>query len=126
MYKGKRVNKKYSAEFKICVILDKAKNKLGVKETVRKYGLKSHNTLKQWEHIYLNEGAEGFMAEHRGKRSRGRPRKKQIDIVFDDDLVAENKKLKAQLEYAQMEIEYLKKLDALVRAEEQRNGKKPK
>ena len=126
MCKEKRINKKYSAEFKISVILDKVKNNLGVKETVRKYELKSHNTLKLWERIYRNEGAEGLMKEKRGKKSIGRPRKKPADVAFSDDLITENKKLRAQLEYAQMEIEVLKKLSALVLAEERENGKKPK
>ena len=126
MCKEKRINKKYSAEFKISVILDKVKNNLGVKETVRKYELKSHNTLKLWERIYRNEGAEGLMKEKRGKKSIGRPRKKPEDVAFSDDLITENKKLRAQLEYAQMEIECLKKLSALVLAEERENGKKPK
>jgi len=126
MYKGKRINKKYSAEFKISVILDKVRNNLGVKETVRKYELKNHNTLKLWERIYRNEGAEGLMKEKRGKKSVGRPRKKPADVAFSDDLITENKKLKAKLEYAQMEIEHLKKLNALVLAEERENGKKPR
>ena len=126
MCKEKRINKKYSAEFKISVILDKVKNNLGVKETVRKYELKSHNTLKLWERIYRNEGAEGLMKEKLGKKSIGRPRKKPADVAFSDDLITENKKLRAQLEYAQMEIECLKKLSALVLAEERENGKKPR
>lgn len=117
MYKGKRVNNKYSAEFKICVILDKVKNNLGVKETVRKYGLKSHNTLKLWERIYLNEGAEGFMVERRGRKSQGIPRKKPLP---PEDLIDELQKLRERNEYLEMENEYLKKLDALIRAEEQK------
>ena len=36
-----------------------------------------------------------------------------------EDLIAENQRLR-------MEIEYLKKLSALVLAEEQKNGKRPK
>ena len=36
----------------------------------------------------------------------------------------ENQRLKERLEYLEMENEYLKKLDALVRLEEQQNDKK--
>ena len=42
-----------------------------------------------------------------------------IDKKMEEDLVAENQRLR-------MEIEYLKKLSALVLAEEQKNGKKQK
>lgn len=68
MYNGNRKNNNYSAEFKIRVVIDKVKNNLGVKETVRKYKLKSHNTLKLWERIYRNEGADGLKKERRGKK----------------------------------------------------------
>jgi hypothetical protein len=57
---------------------------------------------------------------------KGNPRKKPLDKEIENDLIAENQRLKEQLEYAQMENEYLKKLDALVRAEAKQNGKKRK
>ena len=116
-------NKNYSAEFKISVIMDMRKNHLGYCETVRKYGLGSTqsggaiNTLHRWERIYLEEGATGLMAERRGRKSTGRPRKKPLDKCVEEDLIAENQRLK-------MEIEYLKKLSALVLAEEQEKNKK--
>ena len=42
----------------------------------------------------------------------------------EQDLIAENQRLKEQLEYLQMENDYLKKLDALVREEEQRKNRR--
>ncbi len=116
-------NKNYSAEFKISVIMDMRKNHLGYCETVRKYGLGSTqsggaiNTLHRWERIYLEEGATGLMTERRGRKSTDRPRKKSLDKCVEEDLIAENQRLK-------MEIEYLKKLSALVLAEEQEKNKK--
>ena len=118
--------KKYSAEFKLCVIIDMREHHLSYKETVRKYWEISkgqeHNYTKQiqlWERIFLEEGAEGLMKEHRGKNNtigkRGRPPK--LERKVEEDLIAENQRLR-------MEIEYLKKLSALVLAEEQKNGKK--
>ena len=75
--------------------------------------------VQRWERIYLEEGAEGLMKERRGKNNinnkRGRPPK--LDKKVEEDLIAENQRLR-------MEIEYLKKLSALVLAEEQKNGKK--
>ena len=49
-------------------------------------------------------------------KSSGRPPK--LDKKIEEDLIAENQRLR-------MEIEYLKKLSALVLAEERENGKKP-
>ena len=108
------------------------KNGLSYRETVRKYwGAKTRSEednyksrVKAWERIYLSEGEAGFMTERRGQSAKGRP-KKSLSSETEEDLIAENQRLKEELEYTQMELEYLKKLDALVRAEEQRNGKKP-
>ena len=127
MGKAGRKNKNYSPEFKIGVIMDMREHFLAYRETVRKYwGTKSRaeedkylKTLKGWERIFLEEGAEGLMKERRGKSNtssrRGRPPK--LDKQVEEDLIAENQRLR-------MEIEYLKKLSALVLAEEQKNGKK--
>ena len=120
--------KRYSSEFKLCVIMDMREHHLGYKETVRKYwdiskGQEDNykNIVKKWERIFLEEGAEGLMKERRGRAckasgsNKGRPPK--LDRKVEEDLIAENQRLR-------MEIEYLKKLSALVLAEEQKNGKK--
>ena len=114
--------KKHSGEFKISVILDMRENHLGIMETERKYSV-NHHTIAKWERIYLEEGAEGLMKERRGRASsasgtrKGRPPK--LDKKVEEDLIAENQRLR-------MEIEYLKKLSALVLADERKNGKKQK
>lgn len=123
---GKQKN--YSPEFKIRVIMDMREHRLGYRETVRKYGDTNQgqeenykNTVKRWERIFLEEGTEGLMKERRGRAckasgsDKGRPHK--LDKKFEEDLIAENQRLR-------MEIEYLKKLSALVLADEQKNGKR--
>ena len=129
MGKKGRKQQKYSAEFKIGVIMDMREHHLGYKETARKYGMVNNSyggaldTLHRWERIYLEEGAEGLMKERRGRAckasgsNKGRPPK--LDKKVEEDLIAENQRLR-------MEIEYLKKLSALVLAEERENGKKQK
>ena len=125
MAKKGQIQNRYSTEFKMCVILDMREHRLSYHETVRKYWKdskgKETNYIKQiqrWERIFLEEGVEGLMKERRGKSYRskkGRPPK--LDKKVEEDLIAENQRLR-------MEIEYLKKLSALVLAEEQKNGKK--
>ena len=128
MSKRGTIQQKYSAEFKIGVIMDMREHHLGYRETARKYrevsrgqDLNYMNTVKRWERIYLEEGAEGLMKERRGRACsasgtrKGRPPK--LDKKVEEDLIAENQRLR-------MEIEYLKKLSALVLAEERENGKK--
>ena len=125
MAKKGNKQKKYSAEFKESVIMDMRENHLGYRETARKYGLVI-STLHRWERIYLTEGAAGFMTERRGRGSKGRPRKKPLLPEAEGDLLDEVQRLRERNEYLEMELEYLKKLDALIRAEEERNGRKPK
>jgi len=125
MKKTGRKNKNYSPEFKIRVIMDMREHRLSYHETVRKYELGNDQTggarlmVQRWERIFLEEGAEGLMKERRGKNNtsgkRGRPPK--LDRKVEEDLIAENQRLR-------MEIEYLKKLSALVLADEQKNWKR--
>lgn len=128
MGKTGRKNKSYSAEIKISVIMDMREHHLGYRETARKYwnvsrgqDLNYVNAVKRWERIFLEEGAEGLMRERRGRAcsgggtGKGRPPK--LDKKVEEDLIAENQRLR-------MEIDSLKKLRALVLAEEQKNGKK--
>lgn len=131
MSRKKKYNTKYSPEFKISVIMDMRENHLSYREAARKYWAGERednykNRLKEWERVYLTEGAVGFMVERRGRKSTGRPSKKPLDKEIENDLIAENQRLKERNEYLEMEIEYIKKLSALVLAEEQKNGKKPK
>ena len=122
MAKKGQLFKKYSPEFKLSVILDMRNNNLGYNETMRTYNINSHTVIPNWERKYLEEGIEGLAKDNRGRptingKKRGRPTK--LDKQVEEDLIAENQRLR-------MEIEYLKKLSALVLAEEQKNGKKPK
>lgn len=123
MGKTGRKNKSYSAEYKIGVIMDMREHRLGYRETARKYNLgksgSTVTTIQRWERIFLEEGAEGLMKERRGRAcaasgtKKGRPPK--LDPKVEEDLIAENQRLR-------MEIEYLKKLDALVREREERES----
>ena len=132
MAKKGNKQKKYSAEFKESVIMDMRENHLGYRETARKYGLVTSSmggaisTLHRWERIYLEEGTAGFMEERRGRKSTGRPRKQPLDKAVEEDLIAENQRLKERIQYLEAENEYIKKLSALVYAEEQKSGKKRK
>ena len=127
MAKKGTIHRKYSTEFKISVIMDMREHRLSYHETVRKYELGNdktggaRNMLQRWERIFLEEGAEGLMKERRGRACsaggtrKGRPPK--LDKKVEEDLIAENQRLK-------MEIEYLKKLDALVQKRLQEERKK--
>ena len=128
MAKKGTIQQKYSAEFKIGVIMDMREHHMGYRETVRKYwdvskGQEANykNAVQRWERIYLEEGAEGLMKERRGRACSASGTRKgrtpKLDKKVEEDLIAENQRLR-------MEIEYLKKLDALVQKRLQEERKK--
>ena len=116
-------SKKYSPEFKLSVILDMRENHLSYKETVRRYDLGkidsggARQMLQRWERKYLEEGIEGLEKDNRGRPSKKRGRPPKLDKQVEEDLIAENQRLR-------MEIEYLKKLNALVQERVERECKK--
>ena len=108
--------------------MDMREHHLGYRETVRKYwnisrgqDLNYVKIVQRWERIFLEEGAEGLMKDRRGRAckasgaQKGRPPK--LEKKIEEDLIAENQRLR-------MEIEYLKKLDALVQKRLQEEKKK--
>ena len=127
MAKKGQIYKTYSSEFKISVIIDMREHHLSYNETVKKYELgnpqygAARAMLQRRERIFLEEGAEGLMKERRGRACKASGTRKgrisKLDKKVEEDLIAENQHLR-------MEIEYLKKLSALVLAEERKNGKR--
>lgn len=105
----------FSGEFKQKVVEDMRTNKLSYREAAQKYNLPRHERIRQWERTYLTEGAAGLYVDHRGRKSTGRPAK--LPKQVEEDLLAENQRLR-------MEIDYLKKLNALVSKEERQNRKR--
>lgn len=100
----------YLPEFKQQVIEDMRTNQLSYRETAAKYNIGIHTTIKRWERIYQEKGYEGLKEQKRGRtpgQKIGRP--PLIQKTVQEDLIAENQRLK-------MENEYLKKLNALIRS----------
>ena len=115
MSRGKP-NKRYTPEFKKLVVETMMEERLSYSKPCRRFEVNSRDQIKSWERIYLEEGAEGFAIERRGRGSRGRPPKKLPKDV-EEDLLAEVQRLRA-------ENDYLKNLQALVLEDERHQHKK--
>lgn len=108
----------YSGEFKQSVIEYMHNNYLSATETAIHFRIQTPVVLK-WERIYYEEGPQGLYIERRGKSKNmnSKPKKKNLNKEVEEDLIAENQRLR-------MENEYLKKLNALVQERIKRENKK--
>jgi transposase len=125
--------RRYKTKFKLCVIMDLLKNHLSYCEVERKHwhvtqAADAHfrETIKRWERLYLEGGEKALMAERRGCSHKGGRKPKPVELNDSESLAEENAKLKKRIAWLEMENEYLKKLDALIQAEEQKDGRKRK
>ncbi|HHW39539.1 MAG TPA: helix-turn-helix domain-containing protein [Bacillales bacterium] len=106
-------NKRYTPEFKQQVIETMLREKLSYSETESRFDV-YRKRITDWERVYLSYGVEGFYTERRGRCGTGRPPK--LEKQVEEDLIAENQRLRA-------ENEYLKNLQALV-LEDERKARK--
>lgn len=102
--------KTYSGEIKQKVIEDIRNNNLSFSDAEKKYGI-ADSIISRWDRIYLEEGVKGLYKQRRGRKKGGSNQgyPKQLTKQVEEDLIAENQRLR-------MENEYLKKLNALVQA----------
>ena len=118
---GIEKNKKasYDGKYKQNVVEYMHTNHLSATQTAIHFKLSSGSTVTKWERIYYEEGPQGLYIERRGrsKNMSSKPRKKNLNKEVEEDLIAENQRLR-------MENEYLKKLNALVQERIKRENKK--
>ena len=109
----------YSGNFKQNVVEYMHENHLSCQETAIHFNLAGDYVVSKWERIYYEEGPQGLYIERRGrsKNMSSKPRKKNLNKEVEEDLIAENQRLR-------MENEYLKKLNALVQERIKRENKK--
>ena len=113
-------NRKYNGTQKIEMIERILSEQLSFHEASKEYDI-PRQTIQNWERIYLEEGKEAFLVERRGRACAAigmrKGRKPKLDKQVEEDLIAENQRLR-------MEIDYLKKLRALILEEERQDRKR--
>ena len=109
----------YSGKYKESVLKYMHKNRLSATSTAIKFNLSNNKLINEWERIYYEEGPQALYEERRGKSKNMsfKSRKKKLSKEVEEDLIAENQRLR-------MENEYLKKLNALVQKRVKRENKK--
>jgi transposase len=105
----------YSPEFKMDVIKYMNETGSSLLETAAKFNISAQSTILQWRNILEEEGVDALIKK-RGRPSMNKETKKPINDS-QEDLVAENERLR-------MEVAYLKKLHALIQEKEKLQKKK--
>jgi transposase-like protein len=108
----------YNSEFKYQVIIAMLTQGLSQSETALKFNISSPALISHWHKAYRLHGMSGLTPKPKG---RGAMTKPVITNKPDDEKTPTE--LKRELQYLRAENAYLKKLDALLKAEEQADRK---
>ena len=114
---------RYSGEFKLSVLQHMWDNQLSIVQTAARFDIRNHAIVGIWERTYRDGGAEALVP-----RPRGRPKPMATSVPkpdsSPDDDERSREELLAEVNQLRMELAYLKKLDALVRARPKQAPKK--
>ncbi len=85
--------------------MDMREHHLGYRETARKYKLtvtsesSAATTIRRWERLYLEVGAEGLIKARLFRRRNKQRQTTKLDKKVEEDLIAENQRLRTEIEY---------------------------
>ena len=118
-----RQNQSYTLDFK-GKVLDVINNKfLSLNEACLEFNIPSNSIIITWQKSYDRYGSTGLLAKPRGRPKvmtyKRAKKKSSIPLTREEELLMENESLRA-------ENELLKKLQALIQAEEAEQNKKLK
>ena len=108
----------YSREFKHKVITTMLSQGLSQSEVALKFNISSPALISHWHKAYRLQGMSGLTSKRQGRTAMSKPY--ITDKPDDEKTLAE---LKRENEYLRAEVAYLKKLDALLRKQEQASKK---
>jgi transposase len=118
-----RRNQSYSIDFKLKVLKTIEKESLSLRGTCLRFNIPDLAIIVKWKKDFANFGLEGLQPKTKGRpRSmnnfKRKKRKTDKPLTREEELLKENEALRC-------ENDYLKKLQALIQAEEKANKRKP-
>lgn len=117
-----RKNQDYSVDFKLKVLKAIDKEHLSLSETRLKFNISSDSIIIKWQKDFTTFGIEGLQSNPKGRPKsmsdfKRKKRKSDKPLTREEELLLENESLRCQLDI-------LKKLQALIQAEEKAKQRK--
>jgi transposase len=111
-----RKNKKYSIDFKLRVLKTIENEFLSLRETSLKFDIPDVAIIVKWKRDFANFGLDGLQSKPKGRPKsmsnfKRKKRKSDQPLTREEELLLENEALRC-------ELDVLKKLQALIQAEE--------
>lgn len=111
-----RKNQKYTVDFKLSVLRTIEQDYLSLTEACLKFNITSESVIIKWQRDFANFGVEGLHPKPKGRPKsmsnyKRKKRKSDKSLTREEELLQENESLRCQLDI-------LKKLHALIQAEE--------
>lgn len=115
-YEGLKVSRKnnnYSFEFKQNIVKLYLTGEMSYQDLANQFKINNPSLIARWVNDFRNQGLEGLKPKKRGRPSSmtkdNRLPKKQLKKEYTEEEIDEIKRLKEDLYWAQMEIDFLKK-----------------
>lgn len=118
-----RKNQTYTLAFKLKVLKAIDKQNLSLRETSLKFNIPDAAIILKWKRDFANFGVQGLTPKPKGRPKsmsdfKRKKRKSDKPLTREEELLLENERLRC-------ENALLKKLQALIQAEEQAKKRKP-
>ena len=109
-------NQNYSIDFKLKVLKKIKTKSLSISEACLEFNIPTKSTIIKWQKDFTTFGIEGLKPKPKGRPKsmsdyKRKKRKTDKPLTREEELLLENEALRC-------ELEYLKKLQALIQAEE--------
>jgi transposase len=118
-----RKNQNYKVDFKLKVLKEIKEKFLPLSEACLKFNIPTSSIIIKWQKDFANFGLEGLQKKPKGRPKsmsnfKRKKRKSDKPLTREEELLLENEALRC-------ELDYLKKLQALIQAEELAKKRKP-
>jgi transposase len=118
-----RANQHYSIDFKLKVLKAIEKESLSLRESRLRFNIPTDSIIIKWQKDFAKFGHQGLQAKPKGRPKsmsnfKRKKRKSDKPLTREEELLLENEALRC-------ELDYLKKLQALIQAEEKIKKLKP-